>query len=70
MQSMVLETWCPQGDVYSYGILVLETVTEKRPTDSTFRQGSSLREYVDVALQNRARRPAPAQTEPMQSNSR
>jgi hypothetical protein len=44
----------PQGDVYSYGILVLKTVTGKRPTDSTFRQGSSLREYVDLALQNRA----------------
>jgi hypothetical protein len=44
----------PQGDVYSYGILVLETVTGKRPADSTFRQGSSLREYVDLALvQNR-----------------
>ncbi|TVU24901.1 hypothetical protein EJB05_27366, partial [Eragrostis curvula] len=41
------------GDVYSYGILVLETVTGKRPTDNTFRQGLSLREYINLALQNR-----------------
>jgi receptor kinase-like protein len=40
-----------QGDVYSYGVLVLETVTGKRPTDSRFRQGLSIREYVDLALQ-------------------
>ncbi|KAK3129458.1 hypothetical protein QOZ80_6BG0480020 [Eleusine coracana subsp. coracana] len=41
------------GDIYSYGILVLEMVTGKRPTDSTLRQGSSLREYVELALHNR-----------------
>ncbi|KAJ1276035.1 hypothetical protein BS78_05G183300 [Paspalum vaginatum] len=41
------------GDIYSYGILVLETVTGTRPTDSRFTQGLSLREYVDLALQNR-----------------
>ncbi|CAO2146954.1 unnamed protein product [Urochloa humidicola] len=41
------------GDIYSYGILILETVTGKRPTDSRFSQGSSLREYVDQALQSR-----------------
>ncbi|TVT96870.1 hypothetical protein EJB05_57949, partial [Eragrostis curvula] len=37
----------------SYGVLVLETVTGKRPTDNTLRQGLSLREYIDLALQNR-----------------
>jgi serine/threonine protein kinase len=42
-----------KGDIYSYGILVLETVTGKRPTDSTFSQGMSLREYVELALHNR-----------------
>jgi receptor kinase-like protein len=31
--------------------LILETVTGKRPTDSRFRQGLSIREYVDLALQ-------------------
>ncbi|OEL38330.1 putative LRR receptor-like serine/threonine-protein kinase [Dichanthelium oligosanthes] len=41
------------GDIYSYGILVMETITGKRPTDSEFtRQGLSLREYVERALHN------------------
>uniref|UniRef100_A0A0D9XTC3 Receptor kinase-like protein Xa21 n=1 Tax=Leersia perrieri TaxID=77586 RepID=A0A0D9XTC3_9ORYZ len=39
-----------QGDIYSYGILVLETVTGKRPTDNQFGQGMSLREHVEIAL--------------------
>lgn len=39
-----------KGDIYSYGVLVLETVTGKRPTDSTFEQGLSLHEYVKLAL--------------------
>lgn len=38
------------GDIYSYGILILETITGRRPTDSAFGQGLSLREYVDLAL--------------------
>ncbi|KAL6843017.1 hypothetical protein ACP4OV_027330 [Aristida adscensionis] len=42
-----------QGDIYSYGILVLETLSGNRPTDIRFRQGLSLREYVDLALHNR-----------------
>lgn len=41
------------GDIYSYGILVLEMVTGKRPTDSTFRQGLSLQEYVELGLYER-----------------
>ncbi|KAK3132677.1 hypothetical protein QOZ80_6AG0526140 [Eleusine coracana subsp. coracana] len=41
------------GDIYSYGILVLEIVTGRRPTDSTLGQGWSLREYVELALHNR-----------------
>ncbi|CAL9165907.1 unnamed protein product [Musa hybrid cultivar] len=37
------------GDVYSYGILVLEMVTGKRPTDDMFRDGRSLRSFVEAA---------------------
>ncbi|KAJ3701894.1 hypothetical protein LUZ61_005599 [Rhynchospora tenuis] len=34
------------GDIYSYGILLLEMITERRPTDDMFTDGLSLREYV------------------------
>ncbi|WOH02826.1 hypothetical protein DCAR_0522219 [Daucus carota subsp. sativus] len=35
-----------EGDVYSYGVLLLESVTGKRPTDSIFQEGSNLHEWV------------------------
>ncbi|CAN1295322.1 Probable LRR receptor-like serine/threonine-protein kinase At3g47570 [Linum perenne] len=39
-----------QGDVYSYGILLLELFTGKRPTDETFKDGLSLHNIVKSAL--------------------
>ncbi|XP_058219591.1 probable LRR receptor-like serine/threonine-protein kinase At3g47570 [Rhododendron vialii] len=38
------------GDVYSYGILVLEMFTAKRPTDSMFINGMSLHNFAKIAL--------------------
>uniref|UniRef100_A0A6N2LU92 non-specific serine/threonine protein kinase n=1 Tax=Salix viminalis TaxID=40686 RepID=A0A6N2LU92_SALVM len=41
------------GDVYSYGILLLELITGKRPTDSMFKDGLELHSYVKMALPDR-----------------
>ncbi|GJN19335.1 hypothetical protein PR202_gb06602 [Eleusine coracana subsp. coracana] len=41
------------GDVYSYGILLLEMFTGNRPTDSEFEETIGLREYVLMALPDR-----------------
>jgi len=38
------------GDVYSYGIMVLEMMTGKRPTDNMFRESLNLHNYVRMAL--------------------
>lgn len=38
------------GDMYSYGILVLEKLTGRRPTDNTFDSSLGLRNYVEMAL--------------------
>jgi serine/threonine protein kinase len=35
-----------KGDVYSYGVLLLEMFTGKCPTDETFRDGMSLHNHV------------------------
>ncbi|XP_022764486.1 probable LRR receptor-like serine/threonine-protein kinase At3g47570 [Durio zibethinus] len=42
-----------KGDVYSYGILLLEMFTGKRPTDEMFKEGFSLYKFVVAALPER-----------------
>ena len=42
-----------KGDIYSYGILLLEMITGKRPTDSMFDEGLNLHNYANVAWPNR-----------------
>ena len=39
-----------EGDVYSYGILVLEMLTGRRPTDEIFENGLNLHSFVENAL--------------------
>ena len=42
-----------KGDVYSYGVLVLEMFTGKRPTDDIFKNDFNLHNYVKMALPGR-----------------
>ncbi|XP_028770488.1 putative receptor-like protein kinase At3g47110 [Neltuma alba] len=42
------------GDVYSYGILLLEILTGKRPTNDEFEGGMGIHQYVARALPNYA----------------
>ncbi|CAI9273680.1 unnamed protein product [Lactuca saligna] len=38
------------GDVYSFGILLLEVMTGKNPTDSIFREGLNIHKFACMAL--------------------
>ncbi|KAF7825811.1 putative LRR receptor-like serine/threonine-protein kinase [Senna tora] len=40
------------GDVYSFGILVLEMLTGRRPTEEMFKDGLNLHSYVNAAYPN------------------
>lgn len=41
-----------KGDVYSYGILLLELLTRKRPIDGLFIEGTNLPKWVDMNFPN------------------
>ena len=42
-----------KGDVYSYGMLILEMFTGKRPTDDIFGEDMNLRKYVETNFPER-----------------
>ncbi|XP_012455259.1 probable LRR receptor-like serine/threonine-protein kinase At3g47570 isoform X2 [Gossypium raimondii] len=42
-----------KGDVYSYGILLLQMFTGKRPTDEMFKEGLTLHNFVKAAISDR-----------------
>ncbi|XP_022882823.1 putative leucine-rich repeat receptor-like serine/threonine-protein kinase At2g24130 [Olea europaea var. sylvestris] len=43
----------PQGDVYSFGVLLLEIAAGRRPTDVLFKEGLTLHEWIKKHYPNR-----------------
>lgn len=43
-------TIAPHGDIYSYGILLLELMTRIRPTDEMFNSEMSFRSFIERAM--------------------
>ncbi|XP_027362872.1 probable LRR receptor-like serine/threonine-protein kinase At3g47570 [Abrus precatorius] len=41
-----------EGDIYSFGILVLEMLTGRRPTHEMFEDGHNLHNYVKISIPN------------------
>ncbi|KAI5015909.1 hypothetical protein ZWY2020_059469 [Hordeum vulgare] len=39
-----------EGDVYSYGVIILEMLTGRRPTDEMFKDGMSLYTFVEKSF--------------------
>jgi len=39
-----------EGDIYSYGIILLEIITGRRPTDDMFKDGVNIRNFVESSL--------------------
>ena len=42
------------GDVYSFGILLLEMFTGRRPTDDIFKDGLSIHQFTTIAMPDHA----------------
>lgn len=43
-----------EGDFFSFGVLLLEMLTGKQPTDESFKNGMNLHSYVNSSFPDRA----------------